>query len=202
MQDFIAILLFSCLGLSLYPGERWLLWVGAGGVSAALLVLFVPAIARVATRWSPTGNGRVTALIHQMAEVLAHMRGCLAPGPLVAGLALGVLAWSVESWGFDILLRALGYPLPLATAFSIYAFSMLTGGISFLPGGLGGSEAAMIILLRLVGVPLSVAVAGTLLIRLTTLWFAVLLGIIALSVRATVPAGHAMPSPVLPEVVK
>jgi uncharacterized protein (TIRG00374 family) len=146
----------------------------------------------------------MAVLVHRMTEILAHTRGCLTPVPLLIGLVIGIAAWSAEGWGFAILLVALGHPLTLATAFSIYAFSMLTGAASFLPGGLGGSEAAMIVLLRLTGVPLGVAVSATLLIRLATLWFAVLLGIIALSIRtktsSIVPA--AVTSSVVTEAAK
>jgi uncharacterized protein (TIRG00374 family) len=52
-----------------------------------------------------------------------------------------------------------------------------------MPGGLGGSEATMVLLLKACGVPLPMAVSATLVIRVATLWFAVLLGIIALSIR-------------------
>lgn len=45
----------------------------------------------------------------------------------------------------------------------------------------------MIVLLTFCKVPVALAVSATLLIRLTTLWFAVLLGIIALSIRSKVP---------------
>jgi uncharacterized protein (TIRG00374 family) len=187
MQDFIAILLLSCLGLSLYPAGRWLMLVAVGLLGLALVLLFVPAAGRLMTRWSE--KSRLARPIRHMAEILVHTRDCLAPVPLMAGLVLGIAAWSAESWAFAILLGALGHPLSLVTAFSIYAFSMLTGAISFLPGGLGGSEGAMIVLLRLAGVPIGVAVSATLLIRLATLWFAVLLGIIALSIRSKKPIG-------------
>jgi uncharacterized protein (TIRG00374 family) len=181
LQDFAAIALLSCLGLSLYPRGRWLLLAALGLLVAALVLLYVPAGTQAMTRWS--GRGRMAALVQPMTEILAHTRGCLTPVPLLIGLAAGIAAWSVESWGFAILMGALGHPLPLPTAFSIYAFSMLTGAVSFLPGGLGGSEAAMIVLLRLAGVPIGIAVSGTLLIRLATLWFAVLLGVVALAFR-------------------
>jgi uncharacterized protein (TIRG00374 family) len=58
---------------------------------------------------------------------------------------------------------------------------MLVGALSFLPGGLGGTEASMVALLMLNNVAQSQAVAATVLIRLATLWFAVALGVIALS---------------------
>ena len=58
---------------------------------------------------------------------------------------------------------------------------MLAGAISFIPGGLGATEAVMISILIWKGVGSPEAVASTLIIRLTTLWFAVVLGVISLS---------------------
>jgi uncharacterized protein (TIRG00374 family) len=57
---------------------------------------------------------------------------------------------------------------------------MLAGAISFLPGGLGGAEAAMVALLLTNGVVLGTAVLATVICRAVTLWFAVLLGIVAM----------------------
>ena len=81
------------------------------------------------------------------------------------------------------MLVALDHPLPMSTAVFIYAFAMLVGALSFLPGGLGGSEAAMIALLSLNGFPEASAVTATLICRLATLWFAVGLGAIFLARR-------------------
>jgi glycosyltransferase 2 family protein len=50
-----------------------------------------------------------------------------------------------------------------------------------MPGGLGGAELAMTGLLSLNNVPLADAIAASLVIRLATLWFAVLLGGLALA---------------------
>ena len=63
---------------------------------------------------------------------------------------------------------------------------MLVGGLSFLPGGLGSSEAVMITLLAVNGLPHSAAITATLICRLATLWFAVALGALFLS-RQRVP---------------
>ncbi len=57
---------------------------------------------------------------------------------------------------------------------------MLAGAVSFLPGGLGGAEAAMLTLLIYGGLELPEAAAVTLVIRITTLWFAVLLGLLSM----------------------
>jgi uncharacterized protein (TIRG00374 family) len=82
---------------------------------------------------------------------------------------------------------ALGHPLPWVPAIGIFAFATLAGALSFMPGGLGGTEVTMIVFLRLFAIPLPIAISATLLIQVVTLWFAVLLGIAALSIRAKVP---------------
>ena len=45
-------------------------------------------------------------------------------------------------------------------------------------GGLGGAEAAMIGLLSLQGIPLEMSIPATAVIRITTLWFAIGIGLI------------------------
>ena len=60
---------------------------------------------------------------------------------------------------------------------AIFTFSTLAGGLTGAPGGVGGAEAAMIALLALQGVPLEVSVPATAVIRLTTLWFAIGIGL-------------------------
>jgi uncharacterized protein (TIRG00374 family) len=71
----------------------------------------------------------------------------------------------------------------LGLAILIYAVTTVAGALSFLPGGLLVTEAGMTLLLvqSARGVDEPTAVAATLLIRLATLWFAVLIGLIALT---------------------
>jgi len=47
-----------------------------------------------------------------------------------------------------------------------------------LPGGLGATEASLTGLLVLLNIPKDVSAASTIIIRVCTLWFAVILGII------------------------
>ena len=59
---------------------------------------------------------------------------------------------------------------------AIFIFATLAGGLTGAPGGIGGAEAAMVALLTLEGVPPHVSLPATAIIRLTTLWFAILIG--------------------------
>ena len=71
----------------------------------------------------------------------------------------------------------MGADVGLARAVAIFTFATLAGGLTGAPGGLGGAEAAMIALLTLDGRAAETAIAATAVIRLTTLWFAILLGL-------------------------
>jgi uncharacterized protein (TIRG00374 family) len=109
-------------------------------------------------------------------QILAH------PKVVLAALALGAIGWSSEGLSFYVLLHALGIALAPAACVFIFAFAMLVGAVSVLPGGLGSTEATMVGLLSLQGVPFETAVVATGLVRVTTLWFAVGLGLLALPV--------------------
>lgn len=92
-------------------------------------------------------------------------------------LCLGALGWFCEGYAFHLLLTWMGIDLGLWTSVGIFLFAMMTGGATGMPGGLGGAEAAMVGLLSLQGVPLAVSIPATAIIRLSTLWFAILIGL-------------------------
>lgn len=112
---------------------------------------------------------------------------------------LGLLGWSAEAYAFDQLLSWMGADIGMPLAFAVFFFAMLTGGATGMPGGVGGAEAAMIAALHLCKVPLEIAIPATAIIRLTTLWFAIVVGMVffplaeRLSLRQSAPR-HAVES--------
>jgi uncharacterized protein (TIRG00374 family) len=99
---------------------------------------------------------------------------------LLYGIAIGLVAWGADGVILYYIMNVLGNDLSLTTVLFIYAFSILVGALSFLPGGLGGTEATMVTLLILNHVAQPQAVAATVLVRLATLWFGVAIGIFSL----------------------
>jgi uncharacterized protein (TIRG00374 family) len=61
-------------------------------------------------------------------------------------------------------------------AASAYAVAIIAGALSFLPGGLGSTEAVMAALLMAHGFSAPLAILLTLICRLLTLWLAVVIG--------------------------
>jgi len=110
------------------------------------------------------------------------------PKLLAQAVGLGVISWTGECVAFFLVLVGLGidatWTLFLGATF-ILALSSLAGGASMLPGGLGVTDATVAgMLLLLIDDPSmnrTVAAAATLIIRFATLWFAVLIGAVALA---------------------
>ncbi len=179
-SDLLAILVLTAFGLWSYAPARPV--VGAALCFALLVLLlaqwtrFISAIDRWALDRAEKRQARWAQLLSKLCEIVLHFRRCFSLPALGMGLAIGVVSWSAEGIGLWWLLQTLGYQVDLQTAIFVFAFSMLIGSLSFLPGGLGTSEAAMIALLVMNGVPEAGAVTATLICRLATLWFAVGLG--------------------------
>jgi len=122
-------------------------------------------------------SGRLHTLGDKLLNMLRSSSALLRSGPLHVGLLLGLIAWFAEGYGLFIVLERLGASTPLLLAAGIYGVSVLAGALSFMPGGLGGTELVMGSLLMLAGVAPPVAVAAVIICRLATLWFAVVIGL-------------------------
>lgn len=109
------------------------------------------------------------------------LRSLMLPRSIAVAVFLGTLAWLSEGVALWLILRGLGAELSLVQALPIYAAATLVGAISTLPGGLIATEGTMVALLQQAGIARGAASAGTLLVRLVTLWFAVVVGLIALA---------------------
>lgn len=96
---------------------------------------------------------------------------------ILPAIALGIIGWLAEGYAFHLLLGWMGAEIGLWKAIGIFVFATLAGGLTGAPGGVGGAEAAMIALLAFEGVPMEISVPATAIIRVTTLWFALGIGL-------------------------
>lgn len=195
LSDLIAVVLLSMLGFTLVAQGGWLILAGACLIMLALVILsWRRPLARLQA-WTDRPGQRLWRTLHHMATILLQARRCHRPALLAGTTVLSVIAWSAEALAFWWILNAMGFEASFAFAAFVFALGMLAGALSFLPGGLGGTEAVMVGLLLLHDMPAADAVAATMLIRFTTLWFAVILGLIALG---TNPEARGREHPVHP----
>ncbi|NOX40015.1 MAG: flippase-like domain-containing protein [Alphaproteobacteria bacterium] len=155
----------------------------AGGLPVALLAVIVAIIVTRPTLFTAFINasyrviGVKPRLFVRMRRAAKALRPFSTPKILSLALIAGGLGWFAEGYAFHLLLGWMGANVSLWTAISIFLFAMMTGGATGMPGGIGGAEAAMIGLLSLEGVPLEISIPATAIIRITTLWFAIGLGV-------------------------
>jgi glycosyltransferase 2 family protein len=187
LTDGFAMLILAGAGLTMFRNGWPFIVVGALVSVVGLFVIQHEAwMHRLLGRLARTrlGHGRAEAL-----ELLYDsMRSLLKPRPFGIAVGIGVVSWLGECVAFYLVLAGLGIPATwelLLAAIFVFSASAWIGGLSMLPGGLGAAELTVAgLLLLTVNDPLmtsSLAGTATLLIRFATLWFGVLLGVVALS---------------------
>jgi glycosyltransferase 2 family protein len=185
VTDLVALLLLALVGVFDYDVDPRFLIAGAALVLAGLVVVSVDPVAKAAIAIA----GRLPLLrrfAHRLDDAHAHTAILLAPPTLVAATALATVSWFFECLAFYLVVNGFpGADLGLQGATFFYAATTVAGALSFLPGGLGVTEAGMLALLvRWAGIEKGAAAAATFVTRVATLWFAVALGLPALLLYA------------------
>ena len=155
-----------------------LLLLGLAAICAFALTrnLWSKRIVITGSRW--TGSRLGEFLAPHLKNLWHGMETTFTPTQILGGLALSAVARFADGLVVLFTAQMLGVELDLAEAVFVLAVSGLTGGISFLPAGLGAVEMTMAGLLVLVGAAWSNAVAVALVVRLFTLWLWVALGLV------------------------
>ena len=199
--NFVPSISFALVGVAYYAttftvGDR----VELAALSIGALALAVPVAAylgwrnrdRVATlavrAILPLGRvfGRVTPKVTppDEAQVRHRIGGFFAALERVGGdhhqlalaLAFSALGWLLLSVSLWLSLLALGHAVPFAAALFIVPLGSVAG-VTPLPGGLGGVEAALVVLIvPITGVGPETAAAAALIHRGATYWLPVLIG--------------------------
>ena len=194
VTDLIGVIAMIAIGSLGFKGGIW--WALAGAVVVAGLLVFisVEALSSRVVGWLPRlpgWFGRLGARMAPKLEVaLEQLRVLMKPRQLVWPTLLSLLGWSLEGVGLWVILLGFGQATPLTLAIFFYATATLAGALIPLPGGLGVTDKLLEEqLARVGGVAVPAATASMILIRFATLWFAVVVGFVALAwLRARHPA--------------
>jgi uncharacterized protein (TIRG00374 family) len=182
VTDLVGLLLLALVGVFSFDVDRRFLFIGAGLVVGGVLVVSIDPLAKAAIAVA----GKLPILRrfeHRLADFHAHTAVLLAPRPLAVATVIATGSWFLECLAFWVVVHGFpGASVGLRAATFIYATMTVAGALSFLPGGLGVTEAGMLALLVRFGSGLGrgPAAAATFVTRAATLWFAVALGIPAL----------------------
>lgn len=184
LTDLVALASLALIGVGALAGGERVAWVA--------LALVGLAVACVASEKLAHGVIDVVGampvigkLAPKLREFYASTKTLLHPTPLVLATLLSIVAWLCECVAFWLVLRGFaGAEASLKLCTFIYATMTIAGALSFLPGGLGVQEIGMVKLLiaQAHGLSEPTAAAAAFITRLCTLWFAVVIGVVALVV--------------------
>lgn len=180
LTDFIALVLLAGLGIgTYYPEQR-------GWLSLLLLALLGGVVLLNSERLSLGGLGIMARMpglarfVPRLEEAYRATASLLALKPLAVGVLLSASAWFAECVGYFMVFNGHGVDASLRVCTFLYSFSTIVGVVS--PGGLVVTDASLGEGARLLipGLSASLATAAAFVIRLCTLWFAVLIGSLVL----------------------
>lgn len=123
---------------------------------------------------------RTRATVEKFKDLYDATYPLLTVRNLLVTTAMGSVSWFFECVAFDLILAGVGAPhTNLGQAAFVFCMSTIFGGLLFfLPGGLGGFESSMAVMLTYLGVPAHQATPAIFIVRLSTLFYGALLGFV------------------------
>ena len=180
LSDIGAMLILCLIGLTAFTGYAWAAAVVTVVMAGLTIGLLHPGLLVRLVEWVYARIGRAPRLFARARTLLRHLKRLGSWRTYGGTLLLSLIGWFAEVLAFYWVLTLMGAAVSLPQAMFVFVFSMVAGALALLPGGLGGTEVGMVALLTAIGVSFETAVAATAVIRVTTLWFSVALGVAAL----------------------
>jgi glycosyltransferase 2 family protein len=180
LTDVIASVVLCIAAAGAFSGY-WVVVLAAAGIvilGVAMLMRPTLCLASIDVAYRLVGrSGRLFARIRRMVRMTSRL---FTPKLLLPALLLGIVGWGAECLALDICMQTITGIGGLDRATFIFTFSNLAGGLTFLPGGVGSIELSIVAFLVSLGSQFEAAATATALIRVTTLWFGVSIGLVAL----------------------
>lgn len=182
LTDAIGVIALIVVGSGAFAGG--LGWALAGVVAVGTGVFFIvwDRPARAVLAWLGTRGGFLGRVAPKLGVAFDSLKLVAGPAALLWPTALSIVAWGLEGVALYVLVRGFGDAVPLPAAVFFYSTASLAGALIPVPGGLGVAETLIKEqLARLGGVSAGDATAAMILVRFATLWWAVLVGFVALA---------------------
>ncbi len=191
LTDVIGLSLLSLFGLSAFFLNLWALVFIFAMLAAILFVLSNEKILFKLTSFAAS-LPFIGKYVGYFQESYSNSKVLFTPMVLITSTAISIASWFFECLALYILLRAVGVEISLPSAIFIFSFSSIFGSLLVLPGGLGAAEGSFVALLLLAGASSAAASLATIVIRITTLWFGVFIGLLSFLLLKKFPdATHA-----------
>lgn len=181
LTDLISMVLLALIGALLVRSSVALPAAAAGALFVAIIMIILLNY----RAWSVFSKvaGKIPLLktkTHLFEEFRNAAITLLNAKSLLVSVPIGMVSWGIEALVLCVVAASMGYSLPAGVALLSHSAGSVAGAISMIPGGLGLTEVTIDGILCGY-LPEATATVTTLLMRFATLWFSVVLGLIALA---------------------
>jgi uncharacterized protein (TIRG00374 family) len=180
LTDLIAVVILGGVGSLAYGAGEEILVATIILVSAFIIIVQWRSLSLKLLKLSES-IPLVNRISRHLEEFYESSYSLVKARNLLPAVLISTISWFIECVASWLLLKGLGYEMELLLVVFIFVIATLAGALAMIPGGLGVAEASMTGLFIRNGIDKSGAVAATLLIRLTTFWFTIILGLIGMT---------------------
>jgi len=181
LTDVIGVVVLIVIGSAGFPdGLPWA-FAGSAVVFMFLGILLWQTPVLLGLRWMHRRPGWLAKVAPRLEEAWHSLRIVARPSALFLPTILSTIGWGAEGLALYLIISGFNIAISLPLCVFFYATATLAGALVPVPGGLGVAETIIQEQLVRVGhAPEGIATASMLMTRTATLWWAVLVGFIAL----------------------
>jgi uncharacterized protein (TIRG00374 family) len=180
LTDFLAFLILALLGVTLIPNGTAVFIISITLVVVIIVIVSWKSLMEVMIEWAkclPVIGSKTDHILTAYESTYQ----LIAPKPLIGATLISIVSWFMECLAFALVMWGFDSAIPVKEATFIYAFGTILGALLMTPGGVGPTEGTLGgLLILLLKVPEGIAASATIIIRICTLWFAVLVGVVVL----------------------
>ena len=174
LLDVFAVMMLSMLAISSVISVKfWYLSV----VFLFLIVFLFIRSGYLNQLLKSMGKKRPILLASEFQKSVRHF---LRNNSLFVAFPLSLSAWLCQGIILVLIVHVFNPELDVSLLIGIYCLSILVGAASFIPGGLGATEVSISLLLINIGLPTEQAIVASIVSRVVTLWFAIVIGVLSL----------------------
>lgn len=180
ITDFVSLIIITLIGAYVFNFGREVI-IGVGIFFLIVLIIISNKKIALQTIKLLEKNNFLRKHLESIHNAYESSYQMLKPLPLIYMTLLSLVSWSFECFGYHIILINFNIEVSFLWAAFSYGFAIIVGAITMLPGGLGVTEGSLTFMLIRNNFPKDLAVASTFIVRVVTLWFAVLVGIFSVT---------------------
>ena len=181
ITDFLALTLLAVLGAYYFNYGKVIAIIILGIIIIGIIILTNRKIFEIIIHLASKINF-LKKHVQKIQNIYDSSSTLLSIFPLISMTILSAFSWGLEGLGYYLVISNFNSGFNLLWSLFSYSFATIVGAISMLPGGLGVTEGSLTLMSVQQGLSQNDATASTFIIRVVTLWFAVLIGAIGLMI--------------------